>query len=126
MDEVRQINTRHEFSQANIHALSSIRYNEPNRALYGGNELPVSDNVEISPAVKVKDIDRQVVHINKYLQSIQRDLHFSVDQDSGLTVIRVRDKESGELIRQIPEDVFLSLAQDLNDNKPLHLFETYE
>lgn len=126
MDDVRQIHVSPDFSQVNIHAMSSIRFNEPNRAMYGGKELPVSDNLELSATVKVKDIDRKVAQINDYLQSVQRDLHFSVDKDSGLTVIRVRDKESGELIRQIPEDVFLSLAQDLNDNKSLHLFETYE
>lgn len=126
MDDVRQIHVSPDFSQVNIHAMSSIRFNEPNRAMYGGKELPVSDNLELSATVKIKDIDRKVAQINDYLQSVQRDLHFSVDKDSGLTVIRVRDKESGELIRQIPEDVFLSLAQDLNDNKSLHLFETYE
>ena len=74
---------------------------------------------------KPEAIEEAVSDISDYVQSIQRDLHFSVDEDSGLTVVRVRDKESGELIRQIPEDVFLNLAQKLKENQPIHLFDAH-
>jgi flagellar protein FlaG len=70
-------------------------------------------------------IEQAVTEINEYVQSVLRDLHFSVDEDSGQTVVRVRDKESGELIRQIPEDIFLNLAQNLKDNQPIHLFDAH-
>jgi flagellar protein FlaG len=90
-----------------------------------GKELPVKD-VQATQGANIKpDIEQAVTEINDYVQSVQRDLHFSVDKESGETVVRVRDKESGELIRQIPEDIFLSLAQNLKDNQPIHLFDAH-
>jgi flagellar protein FlaG len=106
-------------------AASSHRPDEANVLPSGGKELPVKESEETVEKVKTADIEQAVTEINDYVQSVQRDLHFSVDEDSGLTVIRVRDKESGELIRQIPEDIFLSLAQNLKDNQPIHLFDAH-
>lgn len=99
----------------------------------GGKELPVKDVVEQGIVESKPDpektaaaqIEQAVTEINEYVQSVQRDLHFSVDEDSGTTIIRVRDKESGELIRQIPEDIFLNLAQKLKDNQTLHLLDAH-
>jgi flagellar protein FlaG len=106
-------------------AASSKRLDEVKPLLAGGNELPVSEAKPSPEEAKKVDIEQAVTEINDYVQSVQRDLHFSIDQESGLTVIRVRDKESGELIRQIPEDVFLSLAQNLKENQPIHLFDAH-
>jgi len=95
---------------------------------FNGKELPVKDVIsetldpEKTVATKIEVV---VTEINEYVQSVQRDLHFSVDEDSGITIIRVRDKESGELIRQIPEDIFLNLAQNLKDNQALHLLDAH-
>jgi flagellar protein FlaG len=90
-----------------------------------GTELPVKNAQANQETQSTSTIEQAVTEINDYVQSVQRDLHFSVDKDSGETIIRVRDKESGELIRQIPEDIFLSLAQNLKDNQPIHLFDAH-
>ncbi|MBX2807606.1 MAG: flagellar protein FlaG [Cellvibrionaceae bacterium] len=96
-------------------------------ALSAGKPLPPeepgadADTPKAAP-VSIKDA---VKEINDYVQSVQRDLHFSVDEESGLTVVRVRDKASGELIRQIPEDIFLNLAQKLKDDQHLHLLDAH-
>jgi len=106
------------------------------KPLATGDSLPVKEATvvpkdELSQGiVSEKETSREktqqaVSEVNQFIQSVQRDLHFSVDEDSGLTVIRVRDKESGELIRQIPEDIFLNLAQNLKDNKSIQLFDTH-
>jgi len=75
--------------------------------------------------VPAEETDQVVREVNQFVQSVQRDLHFSVDEDSGVTVVRVRDKESGELIRQIPEDIFLNLAQSLKENNSIQLLDTH-
>ncbi len=106
-------------------AASSTGLDEANTLPVGGKELPVQENNVVSEEVTKVDIEKAVTEINEYVQSVQRDLHFSVDEESGLTVIRVRDKESGDLIRQIPEDIFLSLAQNLKDNQSIHLFDAH-
>ncbi|VUD56435.1 hypothetical protein TDB9533_02090 [Thalassocella blandensis] len=66
-------------------------------------------------------VETAVTKVNDYVQSIQRNLHFSVDEDLEKTVVKVIDGSSGELIRQIPEEIFLELARKLNENGELQL-----
>lgn len=51
--------------------------------------------------------------IESYLRSTGRQVQFSIDNDSGRTVISVRDANTGDLIRQIPSEEALRLAQSL-------------
>ena len=97
--------------------------------LDNGKDLPIKEAENTAEKVDKNTAQANtaevVEEVNQFVQSVQRDLHFSVDEDSGLTVIRVRDKESGELIRQIPEDIFLSLAQNLKENNTIQLLDTH-
>lgn len=85
--------------------------------------LPVA-NGEISPprgkglpgkAADIVEINEAVNRINDVVRSVQRDLSFNLDEDSGKTVIRVVNSESGELIRQIPSEQVLAIANHLRD-----------
>ena len=60
--------------------------------------------------------------IESYLRSIGRALEFSIDDSTGLTVVRVRDAATGETIRQIPSEEALRLAQALG-NQPNALID---
>jgi flagellar protein FlaG len=81
--------------------------------------------IESSKAAATLNVETAVTEINEYVQSVQRDLQFFIDEDSGVTVVRVRDKETGDLIRQIPEDIFLNLAQKLKEDNTLNLINAY-
>ena len=48
-------------------------------------------------------------------QSLQRELQFSVDEDSERTIITVINKETGDIVRQIPPEELLNLADHLSD-----------
>lgn len=95
-----------------------------------GKELPVtaekaesvstSEQPQASQKV-AENLDTAVATVNDYVQSIQRDLQFSVDKELEKTVVKVVDSDSGEVIRQIPEDVFLELARNLKQNGELQL-----
>lgn len=63
-------------------------------------------------------LDEAVSNIESFVQSIQRDLHFSLDSDSGRTVVLVTDSE-GETIRQIPSEDLLRLAERLEEARSL-------
>jgi len=67
------------------------------------------------------ELESAVSSINDYVQSVQRDLHFSVDEDAKTTIVRVVDSDSGEVIRQIPDDIFLELARRLNEDGEFNL-----
>lgn len=71
---------------------------------------PVADQAKPVPKV---ELDRLVAQVNDFAKKFNRELQFDVDDELGRTVIRVVDKESGELIRQIPTDDFLAIAKQL-------------
>lgn len=74
------------------------------------------------PATEPVKLQDAVAQMNDYIQSVQRDLHFAVDEELDQTVIRVMDRDTGELIRQIPEEVFLDLARKMKEQQePFHL-----
>lgn len=96
-----------------------------NNATGDGKKLPksgeVSTQIEQVNATskqseeKADELKNSIASMNEYVQSVQRDLQFTVDEELETTVIKVVDGRSGELIRQIPEEVFLDLARKLND-----------
>lgn len=53
--------------------------------------------------------------LNEVTQSVKRSLQFSVDEETGITVITVRDSESDEVIRQIPAEEMLKLARRMRE-----------
>ncbi|WP_052761134.1 flagellar protein FlaG [Sedimenticola thiotaurini] len=60
-------------------------------------------------------LDNAVEQLNQFAQSVQRKLEFSVDEESGKTVIKVIDKESGEMVRSIPSEEVLDMQQRLRE-----------
>lgn len=52
--------------------------------------------------------------LREYMKSSDRDLEFSVDGDSGTTVITVRDASTGDVVRQIPNEEALRMIRHLN------------
>jgi flagellar protein FlaG len=56
-------------------------------------------------------VSKAVEKLNELVQNQKRSLYFSVDQDTGRTVIRVIDPDTSEVIRQIPPEEVLNLAR---------------
>lgn len=82
----------------------------------------VQKSVDATSAPNQDKLDQAVSRLRDYVQSMQRDLHFQVDDGSGRMVIKVIDRKTQEVVRQIPEQVVLDLAQKLNAHEPIQLF----
>lgn len=78
--------------------------------------------VEQSQEVQEKQLEVAVTQLNDYIQNVERDLQFKTDDASGKTIVTVVDRQTSEVVRQIPDDVALSLAQNLEQDEPLSLF----
>ncbi len=72
-----------------------------------------------------KKLTRIVQDINQNKQLIQRELRFSVDKDSGKTVVKVMDMATKKVVRQIPTEETLRVAKMLKDGAELKLFNSY-
>jgi len=88
-----------------------------------GESLPVENVVKVSADTDLQQVENAVSKLNEYVQSTARTLNFQVDDESGKTVIKVYDRESDQLIRQIPNELVLELARRLNEEEPSLLFE---
>lgn len=60
-------------------------------------------------------VKETIDEMNAFLQSMQRNLSFSVDEESGEKVISVRDSETEEVIRQIPSEELVVLRKKMDD-----------
>lgn len=93
----------------------------------------VADKVNVSPielqskAVVLndktmkRDINDQIAKLQQYNQSIDRTLQFQVDDELGVTIVRVVDTETDELIRQFPPEELINLSRrlkELNEEEP--------
>lgn len=68
-------------------------------------------------------LEKAVTDIREFVQATQRNLDFSIDDSTGRVVVKVIATDSGEVIRQIPSETALKLAQNLSDASSL-LFQT--
>ncbi|MCP3870263.1 MAG: flagellar protein FlaG [Gammaproteobacteria bacterium] len=55
-----------------------------------------------------------VDNMNDFIHRVQRNLSFSVDEDTGHKVVRVIDAETDKVVRQMPSDEFLKLSRSLD------------
>lgn len=81
--------------------------------------LPRVASSEVAPAVAPleitgKDIKVATESINNFLQSQGKNLAFSVDEETGTTVVKVIDTQTKEVIRQMPTKEALVIAQALD------------
>ncbi len=78
-----------------------------------GNEQSVPPARESSQPLN-QQLDQATAEMNKHVQSLKRDLHFSINDETGETVISVVDSKTQDLIRTIPSEEFISMSQQLS------------
>ena len=62
-----------------------------------------------------RQLQEAVSKLNDHTQSISRKLSFSIEESTGRTVIKVYDAETDELIRQIPPEETMRLAEVIEE-----------
>ncbi|WP_019613217.1 flagellar protein FlaG [Psychromonas ossibalaenae] len=89
---------------------------------------------ELKPAAEVKpdqekkqavpeEVEHVVEEMNAFMQSMQRNLSFSVDEQLGKDIVSVTDVETEEVIRQIPSEDLMVLLKKMDDVAGI-LFDT--
>ena len=61
--------------------------------------------------------------LHEAMAEFNRSVNFRVDQDTGITVLTVRDRATQEVIRQIPPDEFLTLVSRLDEMRGIFFEE---
>ena len=77
----------------------------------GGKVAPEAGKEEPVEAREQPDLEALAAKLNVASRTIGRDLRFKVNMNSGQSVIQVLDRDTGEIIREIPpEKARLSLS----------------
>lgn len=61
------------------------------------------------------ELGQAMESVADYVQNIARDINFRIDEDTDKFVVTVTDQESGEVIRQIPNEEMLEISKNLAD-----------
>jgi flagellar protein FlaG len=96
---------------------------QPTRAAEAAKPQPVeapkpAPEPKADPRETRRAMEETSEQLNKQMQRNSRDLSFSVDEVSNKVVLTVKNKE-GEVVRQIPNEVALRVAQNLDNVKGL-------
>lgn len=106
-------------SNSNVLNLSSYSSEQSARKVVEQNDsvsVNTSPKVPESDAVSVmskESLNEAINTLNKVPAIQERNLSFSVDDLSGRSVIKLRDKKTDEVIKQIPSEELLKVAQDV-------------
>ncbi|WP_456392061.1 flagellar protein FlaG [Persephonella sp.] len=66
-------------------------------------------------AVPQEVLKEAINNLNKKLEMLNSQLKVETDEDTGMRVIKIVDKETNEVIRQIPPEVMLKIAKYLDE-----------
>lgn len=82
-------------------------------AIETANNQQVSEdkNQKSQPSLSVEDA---VKRLSDFVAPTQSQISFSVDLESGVSVVKILDNESKEVIRQFPSEEAIALAQALD------------
>ncbi len=83
-------------------------------------EVPANANPDASRKAERAEQEQEplenvVSNLNQLVRDLHRELQFSVDEDSGDTVIKVIDSKTDEVLRQIPSEEVMRLRQRLEE-----------
>ncbi len=67
-----------------------------------------------SPVERRKSLEEAVARVRAAVEAKARDLQFSIDQDSGRTVVKVVDSVTKEVVRQIPSEEMLAISRAID------------
>jgi len=95
----------------------------------GSYPVPIGGNIEFRAgnqlpkvAIESPDFERLAQELNVASQSIGNNLRFQVNLGKGPVVLQVVDRETGEIIRQIPQEK-ASVALSENGSVKIRLFD---
>ncbi len=79
----------------------------------------ISSETDLLPINRVQapaKVEKAVTDINQYVQTVSRDLQFSLSEELplGRAVVKVLDTETKEVIRQFPAEEALAIAERIN------------
>ena len=78
-------------------------------------ETPKEPEEATSKVLAHKEVEVALEEVNAFVQSMQRNLSFSIDEQLGQEIISITDSETQEVIRQIPSEELVVVRKKMDD-----------
>ena len=79
--------------------------------------------VKVDTEIMKKNLDLAIRQLNEVMRDGGRNVTFAMDQDRGTPIILVKKQDTGEVIRQIPNEVVIRVGHSLDAIKGILLNE---
>jgi len=80
-------------------------------------ELPKATSSSFDPVSSRNNVKEAVDILNNQMASNKRGIGFTVNNESSTPIVTVRNTSTGEVVRQIPNEVVIKLAKGLDNFK---------
>ncbi|WP_157651309.1 flagellar protein FlaG [Dechloromonas denitrificans] len=87
-------------------------------ATSSGTQQPVAGQTK-KEEPSSKDLQDAVKSMNDFVGTINNSLKFSVDDETGKTIVKVMDVDTKEVIKQIPSEEMIAIAKAVDQLKGL-------
>ena len=93
-----------------------------------GDSKPVEEVPKFEPLVSTEErlanLREAIQRLNDMMRESSRNLNFSMDEATDRVVITVKNANTGEVVRQIPDATFLRVSHNLENLKGVLLNES--
>lgn len=110
--ETRELEQSSEAERSSVNVGNTPLQEQPSQPQDNSATVDIERGEQQSDRETVEQASRE---IEQFLQSQNRNLSFSVDQNTQRSVVTVTEADSGDVIRQIPSDEVLRLAERLRE-----------
>ena len=77
-------------------------------------ELPQAANAPSENGTSKEGLENAAKKVQEFVNLAASDIKFSIDEDSGQTVVKIIDRATEDVIRQMPSEDMLELAKALD------------
>jgi flagellar protein FlaG len=100
----------------------------PSAVTSTGDSKPVEEVPKFEPLVSTEErlanLREAIQRLNDMMRESSRNLNFSMDEATDRVVITVKNANTGEVVRQIPDATFLRVSHNLENLKGVLLNES--
>jgi flagellar protein FlaG len=102
--------------KANVNSLDKTDETKKNEIIKVEKIVP-QEVVEVqeNKPLSSKQLEKVAQQLQEFVGELNKNLQFSVDKDSGRDVIKVFDRNTGDLLKQFPSEEVLTLVSKLSE-----------
>lgn len=101
-------------------AVATNSVDAPKQGALGSRLTPIPKaEIKVDPERMRQSLEDAIKHLNDMMQAGNRGLNFSMDPSLEVPVVVVKNSQTGEIVRQFPNEVIIRMAHSIDEFKGL-------